>query len=59
MDDAHAGHPRVRNVMLAVNIARHSMSGWDNAALPDDFRDAAEFLSTTPEHVLELIHQPD
>lgn len=37
MDDAHADNPRVRNVMLAINIARHSMHGWDNAALPDDY----------------------
>lgn len=55
MDDGHADNPRVRNVMLAVNIARHSMHGWDNAALPDDFTAAAQLLSTTPEHVEELV----
>ncbi len=59
MDDAHADQPRVRNVTIAVNIARHSMSGWDNAALPDDYHAAAELLSTTPTHVLEMIHDPD
>lgn len=59
MDDAHADHARVRNVTIAVNIARHSMSGWDNAALPDDYADAAHLLSTTPEHVRELILDPD
>jgi HD-like signal output (HDOD) protein len=55
MDDSHADNPRVRNVMLAVNIARHSMHGWDNAALPDDFTAAAQLLSTTPEKVADLI----
>ena len=55
MDDGHADNPRVRNVMLAVNIARHSMHGWDNAALPDDFTAAAQLLSTTPEHVEDLV----
>lgn len=58
MDDGHADNPRVRNVMLAVNIARHSIRGWDNAALPDDFTAAAQLLSTTPEHVVSMI-RPD
>jgi HD-like signal output (HDOD) protein len=55
MDDSHADNPRVRNVMLAVNIARHSMHGWDNAALPDDFTAAAQLLSTTPEQVADMV----
>lgn len=55
MDDGHAGNPQVRSVALAVNIARHSMHGWDNPALPDDYRDGAELLSTTPEHIMELV----
>lgn len=55
MDDDHAENPRVRNVMLAVNIARHSIHGWDNAALPDDFTAAAELLATTPEKVADMI----
>jgi len=56
MDDAHADSPQVRTVLLAVNIARHSIRGWNNAALPDDFRDAALLLSTTPEMVLARLH---
>lgn len=55
MDDEHAESPGVRNVLLAVNIARHSMHGWDNAALPDDYKEAAELLSTTPERIRELV----
>jgi HD-like signal output (HDOD) protein len=55
MDDSHADNPRVRSVMLAVNIARHSTSGWDNLALPDDYIAAAALLSTTPETVMGLI----
>ena len=56
MDDDHAENPRVRNVMLAVNIARHCAHGWDNAALPDDFTAAALLLSTTPQHVARMVH---
>lgn len=37
LDQAHAAQPRIKNVKLAVDLARHSASGWDNAALPDDY----------------------
>ena len=37
LDDANAQSPRVQNVTLAVNLARHSAGGWKDAALPDDF----------------------
>lgn len=44
MDQEHADHPRVRNVKLAVDLARHSSNGWDDAALPDDFKAIEELL---------------
>jgi HD-like signal output (HDOD) protein len=44
MDDSHADKPRVRNVLLAVNLARHSAGGWDNPALPDDHAAIARHL---------------
>jgi HD-like signal output (HDOD) protein len=44
MDDANAGLPRVRNVILAVNLARHSASDWNNPALPDDFHAIEKLL---------------
>jgi HD-like signal output (HDOD) protein len=55
MDDDHADNSRVRSVMLAVNIARHSMYGWDNPALPDDYIAAAALLATTSETVIGLV----
>ena len=55
MDDRHAEHPRVRNVLYAVNLARHSARSWDNAALGDDFGDIAALLNMTPEHVAHLV----
>lgn len=55
MDDSHADNPRVRSVMLAVNLARHSMYGWDNPALPDDYAAAADLLTTTPETIRSLV----
>lgn len=44
MDPSKAGHPRVKNVKLACDLARHSSNGWDNAALPDDYAAICDLL---------------
>lgn len=44
-DSRHTDLPIVRNVVLAQRLARHTMHGWDNAALPDDMNDIAELLN--------------
>lgn len=44
MDAGQADNPRVRNVMLACDLARHSGNGWDDLALPDDYRAIEELL---------------
>lgn len=55
IDDGHADHPRVRNVACAVNLARHSAHGWDDPALPDDYRDIARLLNVSARHVAETV----
>lgn len=55
MDPAHSQNTRVRNVMLALNLARHSANGWDDAALPDDYRDIAALLRVEPEKVRAMV----
>lgn len=55
MDGECAMQPRVRNVVLAVNLARHSANGWDDAALPDDYKDIGELLNMKPEDVMVMI----
>lgn len=55
MDDACGNQQRVRNVVLAVNLARHSANGWDDAALPDDYKDIAELLRMKPEQVMLML----
>jgi HD-like signal output (HDOD) protein len=55
-DRAHAEHAQVRNVQYAVNMARHCANGWNDPALPDDFRDVARLLNTTPDFVREMVH---
>lgn len=42
--DHDVAHVRVRNVRLAVAVARHSSEGWQNPALPDDFAELADLL---------------
>lgn len=51
MDSQNAEHPRVRNVLCAVNLARHSVRGWIDPALPDDYRDIAALLNADPAFV--------
>jgi HD-like signal output (HDOD) protein len=55
MDDENANQPRVRNVQLAVNLARHSANGWDDAALPDDYKDIGELLRTPAEQIMLMV----
>ena len=45
MDDAHAEKPRVKNVKLAGDLARHSAHGWDDPALPDDYKAIATLMN--------------
>ncbi len=45
MDDASCEKPRVKNVKLAVDLARHTAHGWDDPALPDDFRAIATLMN--------------
>lgn len=55
MDDDHAEMPRARNVTLAVRLARHSANGWDDPALPDDYKDIGELLHLTPDNVMQKV----
>jgi HD-like signal output (HDOD) protein len=52
MDKDKADHPRVKNVKLAVDLARHSANGWDDAALPDDYKAIGELLHLSEEAVM-------
>ncbi len=55
MDPEHAEHPRVRNVKLAVDLARHSANGWDDAALPDDYKAISELLHLNEDATLRRL----
>ncbi len=59
MDDANAHLPRVQNVSLAVNLARHSTSDWCDAALPDDFSAIEKLLHISRETLLRRLDVPE
>jgi len=54
-DDRHAENSQVRNVLLAIRLARHTTDGWDNAALPDDISDIAALLHLGLEPTRQLL----
>jgi HD-like signal output (HDOD) protein len=54
-DDRHAEQANVRNVLLAVRLARHTAGGWDNAALPDDVADIGALLNLSHGAALQLV----
>ena len=56
-DDAHAEQASVKNVALAVRLARHTAQGWDNAAVPDDVADIAALLNLSYGAAMQLIDQ--
>lgn len=47
-DDTAGTDPQVRNVNLAVALARHSARGRDDPALPDDYAALGELLNISP-----------
>lgn len=58
MDDANAHLPRVQNVSLAVNLARHSANGWGDAALPDDLVAIEKLLHINRQTLLNRLDMP-
>lgn len=58
-DGKHPEHPTVRNVLLAVRLARHTEKGWDNAALPDDIEDISKLLNAPPRVVRGFVYKID
>ena len=47
-DDCHAENANVRSIELAARLARHSLRGWENAAIPDDIAEIASLLQFRP-----------
>lgn len=58
MDPAHAENPRVRNVLLATDFARHAANGWDDDALPDDIQAVEDLVRVKRETLLARLNVP-
>ena len=58
-DHSTAITAQVRNVQLAIRVARHSALGWDNPALPDDLREIGLMLQLSPEPTQHLLLEID
>ena len=58
-DDHHTQSAQVRNVLLAIRIARHTKDGWDNPAVPDDVSDIASLLNMRSDPTLKLLRELD
>jgi HD-like signal output (HDOD) protein len=56
MDGENSQQVRVRNVVLADRLSRHSSHGWDDAALPDDYKDIAALLNMKFDDVVEIVN---
>lgn len=59
MADSEATNPRVRNVILACDLARHAAKGWQDPALPDDYAAIARLLRISPESLLRRLNVPE
>jgi len=55
MDAENSLQVRVRNVVLADRLARHSSHGWDDAALPDDYKDIGVLLNMKADVVMSIV----
>jgi HD-like signal output (HDOD) protein len=44
MEKTNTHQRQMHNIFLAVNLARHAENGWDDAALPDDYKAIGELL---------------
>lgn len=58
-NDHLSNEPRVRNVLLATALARHSQHGWHNAAIPDDIDAIGRLLNLSADAVRGLVCELD
>jgi len=59
LDPADADTANVRNVNLAVDLARHTATGWQNPALQDDLPAISELVHLDRGNLLERLGAPE
>lgn len=58
-DDRHADHSNVKNVVLAIRLARHTANDWDNAAIPDDIVELSGLLNLSLAATMKFVREVD
>lgn len=58
-DERQTESVQVRNVVLAIRLARHTSAGWENPALADDLREIADLMHMGVEPTLALLREVD
>ena len=58
-DEQATNSRQMRNVQLAIRVARHSSQGWDNPALPEDMSELGLLLNLSTPHVQQLLIELD
>ena len=59
LSDGDSDNPRVRNVVLAADLARHAANGWDDPALPDDFTEISKLLHIKRSTIMQRVGVPE
>jgi len=59
LSDGDSESPRVRNVVLAADLARHAANGWDDPALPDDFEAIGKLLHLKRSTIMQRVGVPE
>ena len=58
-DERQTESVQVRNVVLAIRLARHTSAGWENPALADDLREIADLMHMGIEPTAALLREVD
>ena len=58
-DEQATNSRQMRNVQLAIRVARHSSQGWHNPALPEDMSELGVLLNLSTPHVQQLLIELD
>lgn len=59
MSPENADTPNVRNVKLAVDLARHTANGWQDAGIGDDLKAIRDMLHMGGSNLLERVGAPE
>lgn len=57
MERNWAHERQMKTLVLSINLSRHLANGWDDAALPDDYREIGDLLHLPAEQAMGLVRE--